>query len=70
MKTKPLNKMFLLVDVYEEKLRVLRKVQRAQDKITKLYKEANYILRSQDRYMDYLAKLDAKIGELKKERIT
>lgn len=67
MKTKPLNKMFLLVDVYEEKLRVLTKVQRAQAKITKLYKEANYILRSQDRYMDYLAKLDAKIGELKKK---
>ena len=67
MKTKPLNKMFLLVDVYEEKLRVLTKVQRAQVKITRLYKEANYILRSQERYMDYLAKLDAKIGELKKK---
>lgn len=67
MKTKPLNKMFLLVDVYEEKLRVLTKVQKAQAKITKLYKEANYILRSQDRYMCYLAKLDAKIGELKRK---
>ena len=67
MKTKPLDKMFLLVDVYEEKLRVLTKVQKAQDRITKLYREANYILCSQDRYMHYLAKLDAKIGELKKK---
>lgn len=67
MKTKPVDKMFLLVDVYEEKLRVLTKVQRAQDRIRKLYREANYILRSQDRYMHYLAKLDAKISELKKK---
>lgn len=55
---------FTILDCYNEKLNALNKVTRATFRLNKLYEEAHLIERNNRIYMEYIARLDKRIGEI------
>ena len=68
MKCKDVNKMFILEDVYREKIKVLEKMRKTYEGLEFLAERMNQMERSYKDRLIYLSKLDHRIAELHKER--
>ena len=68
MKCKDINKMFILEDVYREKIKVLEKMRKTSEGLEFLAERMNQMERSYKDRLIYLSRLDYRIAELHKER--
>ena len=68
MKTKNINDLYDLEELFREKVKVLEKVHKACNSMSYHAEKYFYIKRSVRNYMDYIAQLDKRIGEEEKIR--
>ena len=66
MKIKKVEEFLTFEEVYKEKIKVLEKLHKASDSMNFLAKRYWQVKCSSNKYLEYLAQLDKRIGEIEK----